>query len=73
MQIHGCRAQDAGDIERAISAFTRSANGGLIVVPNNTTIVHRKLIIALAAKLHLPAVYRLPSVCHGRRSDLLRT
>jgi len=50
-------AQDAGDIERAITAFTRSANGGLIVVPNNTTIVHRKLIIALAAKLHLPAVY----------------
>jgi ABC-type uncharacterized transport system substrate-binding protein len=50
-------AQDAGDIERAITAFARSANGGLIVVPNNTTIVHRKLIIALAAKLHLPAVY----------------
>jgi ABC-type uncharacterized transport system substrate-binding protein len=50
-------AQEAGDIERAITAFTRSANGGLIVVPNNTTIVHRKLIIALAAKLHLPAVY----------------
>jgi putative tryptophan/tyrosine transport system substrate-binding protein len=50
-------AQDAGDIERAITAFTRSENGGLIVVPNNTTIVHRKLIIALAAKLHLPAVY----------------
>jgi ABC-type uncharacterized transport system substrate-binding protein len=50
-------AQDEGDIERAITAFTRSANGGLIVVPNNTTIVHRKLIIALAAKLHLPAVY----------------
>jgi putative tryptophan/tyrosine transport system substrate-binding protein len=50
-------AQDEGDIERAITAFTRSANGGLIVVPNNTTIVHRKLIIALAAKLYLPAVY----------------
>jgi putative ABC transport system substrate-binding protein len=59
-------AQDAGDIERAITAFTRSANGGLIVVPNNTTIVHRKLIIALAEKLHLPAVYA--TVCLSRKA-----
>ena len=50
-------AQDAGEIERGITAFARSANGGLIVVPNATTIVHRELIIALAAKLQLPAVY----------------
>jgi putative tryptophan/tyrosine transport system substrate-binding protein len=57
LDVSAVGAQDASDIERAITAFTRSANGGLIVVPNNTTIVHRKLIIALAAKLHLPAVY----------------
>jgi putative tryptophan/tyrosine transport system substrate-binding protein len=49
--------QDAGEIERAITAFARSSNGGLIVVPNATTIVHRELIISLAAQLHLPAVY----------------
>jgi putative tryptophan/tyrosine transport system substrate-binding protein len=50
-------AEDAGEIERAVTAFARSADGGLIVVPNATTIVYRKLIISLAAKLHLPAVY----------------
>jgi putative ABC transport system substrate-binding protein len=49
--------QGAGDIERSITAFARFSNGGLIVVPNATTIVHRELIISLAAQLHLPAVY----------------
>ena len=38
-------------------AFARSSNGGLIVVTNATTIVHRQLIISLAAQFHLPAVY----------------
>jgi len=49
--------QGTGDIERSIAAFARFSNGGLIVVPNATTIVHRELIISLAAQLHLPAVY----------------
>jgi putative tryptophan/tyrosine transport system substrate-binding protein len=50
-------AQSANEIEQAITAFARSPNDGLIVVTNATTIVHRQLIISLAAKLHLPAVY----------------
>jgi putative ABC transport system substrate-binding protein len=45
------------EIKRGIVAFARSTNGGLIVVPNATTIVHRDLIISLAAELRLPAVY----------------
>jgi len=49
--------QHADEIERTITTFARSSNGGLIVVPNATTIVNRKLIISLAAKLHLPAIY----------------
>ena len=49
--------QGAGDIERSITAFARFSHGGLIVVPNATTIVHRELIVSLAAQLHLPAVY----------------
>jgi putative ABC transport system substrate-binding protein len=49
--------QHTSEMERAITAFARSSNGGLIVVPNATTIVNRKLIISLAAQLHLPAVY----------------
>jgi putative ABC transport system substrate-binding protein len=45
------------EIKAGITAFARSSDGGLIVVPNATAIVHRELIISLAAQLHLPAVY----------------
>jgi putative tryptophan/tyrosine transport system substrate-binding protein len=48
---------DAADIERAINALMRESNGGLIVLPNPITINHRELIITLAAKHRLPAVY----------------
>jgi len=49
--------RDAGEIERAISAFARSQNGGLIVTTSALSTVHRDLIIALAARHKLPAVY----------------
>src|SRR5262245_26990350 len=49
--------RDPGEIERPVSSFARSDNGGLIVTPSGVTIVHRKLIIALAARYKLPAVY----------------
>jgi putative ABC transport system substrate-binding protein len=46
------------EIERGITAFARSANGGLIVVgPTSSVQLHRNLIIALAARHQLPAVY----------------
>jgi putative ABC transport system substrate-binding protein len=48
---------DAGEIEHALTAFARSPDGGLIVTGSALTIVHRDLIIALAAQLRLPAVY----------------
>ena len=48
---------DAGALERAVAAFARSANGGLIVTPSPFALVHRDLIIALAARHRLPAVY----------------
>jgi putative ABC transport system substrate-binding protein len=48
---------DAGEIERAIAAFARSPNGRLIVTPVTSSIVHRDLIIKLAARHRLPAVY----------------
>jgi putative ABC transport system substrate-binding protein len=47
----------AADIERAIESFAREPNGGLVLPPDVTTTVHRDLIIALAARHHLPAVY----------------
>jgi putative tryptophan/tyrosine transport system substrate-binding protein len=45
------------DIERAIEAFARVPDGGLVLPPDTSTIVHRDLIIALAARHRLPAVY----------------
>jgi putative ABC transport system substrate-binding protein len=50
---------DAADIERGIEAFSRVPNGGLLLPPDGTTIVHRDLVIALAASHGLPAVYGL--------------
>jgi putative ABC transport system substrate-binding protein len=49
--------RNAGEIERAITEFARTPNGGLIVLPNGLSYVHRELIIALAARHRLPAVY----------------
>jgi putative ABC transport system substrate-binding protein len=48
---------DAGEIERAITAFAQGANGGLIVTGSASAITHRNLIVALAARHNLPAVY----------------
>jgi putative tryptophan/tyrosine transport system substrate-binding protein len=50
--------RSADEIERGITAFARSANGGLIVVgPTSSVQLHRNLIITLAARHRLPAVY----------------
>jgi putative ABC transport system substrate-binding protein len=49
--------RDAGEIERAVAAFARGLNGGLIVTGSALGIVHRKLIATLAARHKLPAVY----------------
>jgi putative tryptophan/tyrosine transport system substrate-binding protein len=48
--------RDAGEIERGITAFARGTNDGLIVTASGLTIVHRELILTLAAQHKLPAV-----------------
>ncbi|MDB5512785.1 MAG: hypothetical protein JWR08_2268 [Enterovirga sp.] len=48
---------DASDIERALASLAETPNGGLLVLPDATTGLHGKLIIELAAKLRLPAVF----------------
>jgi putative tryptophan/tyrosine transport system substrate-binding protein len=48
---------DPAEIDRALSAFARSPNGGLIVTGSALTVVRRDLIISLAARHRLPAVY----------------
>jgi putative tryptophan/tyrosine transport system substrate-binding protein len=49
--------RDAGEIDRVIAAFARSSNGGLIVAASPGATIHRDLIITLAARYKLPAVY----------------
>jgi putative ABC transport system substrate-binding protein len=49
--------RDAGEIERAIAAFARAPNGGLILTASGMSILHHDLIIKLAARHKLPAVY----------------
>jgi putative ABC transport system substrate-binding protein len=47
----------AADIERAIEMFARTPNGGLLLPPDSSTVVHRDVVIAFAARHKLPAVY----------------
>ena len=49
--------RDATEIERAVTAFAQSANGGLILTAGPLSALHRALIITLAARYKLPAVY----------------
>ena len=48
---------DAGDIERAVTAFGRVSNGGMIVTGSLLAVAHRDLLVTLAARHKLPAVY----------------
>ena len=57
VELRPVEARDAGEIERAVTAFARSGNGGLIVLSGNSSLAHRELIVTLAARERLPAVY----------------
>jgi ABC-type uncharacterized transport system substrate-binding protein len=57
VEVSPINMSSAGEIERAIVAFARSSNGGLIVTASALSVVHRDLIITLAARHKLPAVY----------------
>jgi putative tryptophan/tyrosine transport system substrate-binding protein len=45
------------DLERVLNEFAQEANGGLIVTPSPLTATRRAVIVDLAARLHLPAIY----------------
>jgi putative tryptophan/tyrosine transport system substrate-binding protein len=49
--------QNADEIERDVTAFARSSKSGLVVASSTNALVNRKLIVSLAARLKLPAVY----------------
>jgi putative ABC transport system substrate-binding protein len=55
----------AAEIERGITAFARSPNGGLIVTASSASLIHRELIVSLAERHRLPAVYAYRSFVTG--------
>jgi putative tryptophan/tyrosine transport system substrate-binding protein len=57
VEVSAISVREAGEIERAVTAFARSPNGGLILTASALSTVHRELIIALAARHKLPAIY----------------
>ncbi|MFZ2139304.1 MAG: ABC transporter substrate-binding protein [Xanthobacteraceae bacterium] len=57
VEVSPVNMRDAGEIERAVAAFARVPNGGLIVTGSPLAMVHRDLIVTLAARHKLPAVY----------------
>jgi ABC-type uncharacterized transport system substrate-binding protein len=57
VELRPVDVRDTGEIERAVTAFARSPNGGLIVTASPLALVHRELIATLAARHRLPAVY----------------
>jgi putative ABC transport system substrate-binding protein len=58
VEVRPIDVHDASEIERAVTTFARSANGGLIVTASAMTALRRGLIITLAAQHKLPALYR---------------
>jgi putative tryptophan/tyrosine transport system substrate-binding protein len=57
VEVSPVNMRDAGEIERAVADYARAPNGGLVVTASGSGIRHRDLIVALAARHKLPAVY----------------
>ena len=57
VEVSPVNVRDAAEIERTVAAFARPSNSGLIVTTSALTVVHRDLIISLAARHKLPAIY----------------
>ena len=57
VEVNPVNVHDAGEIERAVAAFARSPNGGLVVTSSALVVRHRELIVGLATRHKLPAVY----------------
>jgi putative tryptophan/tyrosine transport system substrate-binding protein len=57
VEVTPINMREASEIERAVTAFAHSPNGGLIVVTSTFSVSHRELIVVLAARHRLPAVY----------------
>jgi putative tryptophan/tyrosine transport system substrate-binding protein len=65
VELRPVDTRDAREIEHAIASFARAANGGLIVTPSASVSAHHDLIVMLAARYKLPAVYSSRSMVIG--------
>ena len=65
VELSPVSVRDAPEIERAITEFARAPNGGMIVPASGAALLHRDLIISLAVRHKLPAVYFLRIVVRG--------
>jgi putative tryptophan/tyrosine transport system substrate-binding protein len=63
LELRPMDLREAGEIERSINAFAKDSNGGLIVTGSPAATAHRELILSLAARNRLPAVYYSPFYC----------
>ena len=59
VELSPVNMRDAAEIERAVAAFARGGDGGVIVTGSTPAIIHRELITTLAARHRLPAVFPL--------------
>ena len=69
VELRPVDVRDAGEIERAVAAFSRGSNGGMIVTGTGLGLIHRKAIITLAARYLLPAIY--PSSLYSGSGGLI--
>jgi ABC-type uncharacterized transport system substrate-binding protein len=67
IELRPIDVREAGEIERAVAGFAREPNGGLILTASAAAVMHRNLVVILAARHKLPAVYwdRAPVVAGG--------
>jgi putative ABC transport system substrate-binding protein len=65
VELRAIDVHDTGEIERAITAFARTSNGGMIVTASSLALRHRDLFIMLAARHKLPAIYWLRGFVTG--------
>ena len=72
LEVRAIDVRDPAGMERAVAALAGSADAGLIVTASPLSAVHRDLIISLAARHKLPALYFDRVFAHGGRINLVR-
>ena len=71
VELSPVNMRDAGEIERAVAAFARTSNGGLVLTASGLAQLHRDLVITLAARHKLPAVLQhLDQVHSGLQAEI---